>query len=187
MSSPTLATFGDLAALPGHVRGVVLEKPPSTFEHGSSQVGLGSVLSRRFDRKSGGRWPGGWALCMEVEVEYEAHEIFTHDLAGWRRDRLFERPAGRPMTIRPDWGLRADLAVQRETRSRRQAPGAPATCRAALLDRRSDRARAHGPSLDRQRLSRGVAAKAGDTVRAEPFDAVELRVSTLFGIEDDDE
>jgi hypothetical protein len=32
-----------------------------------------------------------------------------------------------------------------------------------------------------------LAAKAGDTVRAEPFDAVELRVSALFGIEDDEE
>jgi Uma2 family endonuclease len=32
-----------------------------------------------------------------------------------------------------------------------------------------------------------LTAASGDVVRAEPFDAVELRVSTLFGIEDDDE
>ena len=29
-------------------------------------------------------------------------------------------------------------------------------------------------------------AAAGDTVRAEPFDAIELRVGVLFGEEDDD-
>lgn len=30
-------------------------------------------------------------------------------------------------------------------------------------------------------------AAAGDVVRAEPFDAVELRVSALLGLEDDDD
>ena len=32
-----------------------------------------------------------------------------------------------------------------------------------------------------------LTAAAGDVVRAEPFDAVELRVATLFGLEDDEE
>ena len=32
-----------------------------------------------------------------------------------------------------------------------------------------------------------LTAAAGDVVRAEPFDAVELHVATLFGTEDDEE
>jgi len=32
-----------------------------------------------------------------------------------------------------------------------------------------------------------VSAAAGDVVRAEPFDAVELHISALFGIEEDEE
>ena len=32
-----------------------------------------------------------------------------------------------------------------------------------------------------------LTATSGDIVRAEPFDAVELRVAALFGDEDDDE
>ena len=32
-----------------------------------------------------------------------------------------------------------------------------------------------------------LTAAAGDVVRAEPFEAVELRLSTLFGVEDDEE
>ena len=32
-----------------------------------------------------------------------------------------------------------------------------------------------------------VTAAAGDVIRAEPFDAIELRVSALFGIEEDEE
>jgi Uma2 family endonuclease len=32
-----------------------------------------------------------------------------------------------------------------------------------------------------------LSAAAGDIIRAEPFEAVELRVSRLFGLEDDEE
>jgi hypothetical protein len=32
-----------------------------------------------------------------------------------------------------------------------------------------------------------LTASAGDVVRAEPFESVELRISTLFGVEEDEE
>ena len=40
---------------------------------------------------------------VEVHVEHAPHELCCHDAAGWRRDRVPERPRGWPVRIRPDW------------------------------------------------------------------------------------
>src|SRR5688572_1797443 len=103
-----LATFADLARLGDDARaelinGVVVDKAAPTAEHGVSQVAVGGVLARRFHRRPGGRWPGGWWIGSEIDVEYSAHQIFRHDLVGWRRERVPERPRGRPVRVRPDW------------------------------------------------------------------------------------
>ena len=87
------ATFADLEALPDDARaevihGVIVEKARPSGEHGGAQCSLGAVLGRRFQRCPGGRWPGGWWLGFEIDVEYEAHEVYCHDVAGWRRDRV---------------------------------------------------------------------------------------------------
>jgi hypothetical protein len=99
------ATFEDLARL-GDARveiihGAIVDKALPTMEHAESQVMLSGFVSRRFRRGGGGRWPGGWWVATEIDVEYEAHQIFRHDVAGWRRDRVPERPKGRPVRFRP--------------------------------------------------------------------------------------
>jgi Uma2 family endonuclease len=38
----------------------------------------------------------------EISVAYEAHECPSHDIAGWRRERLPRLPDG-PIELRPDW------------------------------------------------------------------------------------
>jgi Uma2 family endonuclease len=191
-SRPKLATFADLAALPSHVRaevihGAIVEKAATSFEHGSSQAGLSSALLRRFHRKPGGRWPGGWWFATEAEVQYETHEIFAHDLAGWRRDRTPERPSGRPVLLRPDWvcELVSPSNAKHDRVDKLQVlyrHGAPYYWIADPIE--------HVLTVHRW-TENGylvvLAAKAGDAVRGEPFDAVELRVSALFALEDDDE
>lgn len=191
-SRSKLATFADLAALPDHVRaevihGAIVEKSATSFEHGSAQTRFGSTLDRRFQRKPGGRWPGGWWLCVEAEVQYEPHEIFAHDLAGWRRDRVPDRPSGRPVSIRPDWVCEL-VSPSNEKRDRVDKfevllrHGVPYYWIADPIE--------HVLTVHRW-TERGyliaLVAKAGDTIRAEPFDSVELRLSALFGLEDDDE
>ena len=39
----------------------------------------------------------------EVEIELETHHVYVPDVSGWRRDRVSERPTGRPVRARPDW------------------------------------------------------------------------------------
>ncbi|HUH05144.1 MAG TPA: Uma2 family endonuclease, partial [Kofleriaceae bacterium] len=102
------ATFAELEALGDSVRaeiigGEIVEKASPTMEHGSAQTALGGYLHRRFNRRSGGRWPGGWWIGTEVDVEYATHEIYRQDIVGWRREHVPERPTGRPIRVRADW------------------------------------------------------------------------------------
>jgi len=187
-----LATAADLAILPGDARaeiihGVIAEKASPSAEHGASQIALGAVLVRRFQRVLGGRWPGGWWFGSEIEVEYETHEVYLHDVVGWRRDRVPQRPTGRPVRTRPDWAceLLSPSNAKRDLIDKFQVlhtNGVPHYWIADPLER---------TLIVHRWEPRGylvvLTAAAGDTVRAEPFDAVELRVSTLFGLEDDEE
>jgi Uma2 family endonuclease len=194
MAAPQLsnATFADLEALGDGIRaeiihGMIVEKASPTVEHGRSQGFVIGTLGRRFDRLPGGRWPGGWWLGTEIDVEYETHEIFRHDVVGWRRDRVPACPRGRPVRIRPDWVCEM-LSPSNEKRD--------------LVDKLGVLHRAGVPHYwignplenilavhrwDAKSYVIVLTAASGATVRAEPFDAVELRVDVLFGDDADDE
>lgn len=187
-----LATFADLQALPDDaraevIRGALVEKAWPSGEHSGAQCALGGLLARRFQRHPGGRWPGGWWFGTEVEVEYEDHEVYCHDVAGWRRDRIIDRPRGRPMRTRPDWvcellspgDTRRDLVDKAQVLYRHRVP------HYWIADPLEGWL--HVERWDPDGYLVVLAAGATDTVRAEPFEAVELRVAALFGIEDDEE
>src|SRR3954470_23394798 len=187
-----LATFADLMALPDDVRaeiihGMIVEKASPSAEHSGSQLAIGSVLGHRFQRRPGGRWPGGWWFGTEVEVEYEAHEVYRHDVVGWRRDRVPQLPSGRPVRIRPDWACellspsnaKRDLVDKFQVLHTNQVPHywiADPVEKTLIVHRWEPR----GYLVV---LSAGL----GDVVRAEPFEATELRTSVLFGIEDEED
>jgi Uma2 family endonuclease len=189
---PPKAVFADLEALGDNacaeiIRGAIVEKASPTMEHGRSQLAFGGVLRRRFDRGTGGRWPGGWWFGTEVDVEYETHELYRHDLVGWRRDRVRACPRGRPIRVRPDWVCEL-LSPSNEKRD--------------LIDKMRVLQLAGVPHYwignpEEKTLvvhrwePKGylivLTAASGDVVRAEPFDAVELHVDVVFGDDDDDE
>ena len=124
---PSKITIEEFLKLPEKPRcelidGVVVPKygiqPDGTiagpaFNHARSQIAIGGVVGRRYNREPGGKWPGGWYLATEVDVAYPSATLLTHDLAGWRRDRLSlteqERRAGSSRL-----GLRDRFAVERE-------------------------------------------------------------------------
>jgi Uma2 family endonuclease len=187
-----LATALDLENLPGDVRaeiihGAIVQKAGPSAEHSRAQLRFGTALGRRFDRRPGGRWPGGWWFGSEVEVEYEAHEVYVHDVAGWRRERVLVEPVGRPTRVRPDWvcELLSPTTARRDRVEKFQVLHRCEVQHYWLVD-----------PLERSLVvhrwqPRGylvaLTAGAGDVVRAEPFDAVELKVSVLFGLEDDED
>src|SRR5256885_3159621 len=101
------ATVADLFAIPEDSRyheliaGVIVPKAAPSAEHGTAQRKLGALVDP-FDRRPGGREPGGWWLMTEVEVQLAIDETYRPDLVGWRRERVPERPRGFPVSIRPD-------------------------------------------------------------------------------------
>lgn len=185
------ATFADLLKLGDAVRaevihGDIVEKASPTAEHGVAQRGIAGFVGRRFHRRGGGRWPGGWWIATEVDVEYRAHELCRHDVVGWRRDRVSECPKGRPVRIRPDWVCEI-LSPSNEKRD--------------LVDKMHVLREAGVPHywivnpeekvlvvhrLDDRGWVVVLSASEGETVRAEPFEAVELSVDILFGGEEEE-
>ena len=80
------------------INGEIVKRPMARSEHAMVQSCLSDEVSP-FKRKIG---PGGWWIMTEISVNYGEHQCPSHDLAGWRKERLPHRPAGM-MTILPDW------------------------------------------------------------------------------------
>lgn len=191
MPAARLATFADLAALPERphteiIHGVIVPKEMTSAEHSAAQTGVLGWLVRRFHRASGGRWPGGWWFRAEIHVEYQPHEVYCHDIAGWRRDRV-ERPAGWPVYERPDWVCEV-LSPGHEKRDlvdklwTLHAAGVPHYW---VLDREDKVLTIYRWEPGGYLVLPPIAS--GQTVRAEPFDGAALRTAVIFDDEDDDE
>lgn len=182
---PARMTLEEFLALPEDLRvefigGEVVEKAAPGGEHSNAQAGMVTVLRSGYSRKPGGRSPGGWWILTEVDVQLGG-EIYRPDLCGWRRERAPESPRGRPIALRPDWicevvspsHARNDRVVKM---LRYHQAGVPHYW---LLDP------ADG-TLTVMRYSEAgyvtiLAATREETVRAEPFDALPLKVAELLG------
>lgn len=177
------ATAFDLEGLDRHevIGGVVHEKAAPTAEHGTAQFSLGHLLWP-FDRGGGGR-PGGWWIMTEVEIELETHEVYVPDLVGWRRERVPERPTGRPVRVRPDWvceilsrtAAKRDLVDKLRSFHRAEIP------HYWIVDPANETLTVYRWHQDGYLVA--LTASRGDFVRPEPFEAIELPVGVIFGDE----
>lgn len=186
---PGPATLADLLAIPEETRrhelidGEIVEKQGGSGKHGGAQGRIFRSLGP-FDRRSGGRWPGGWIFATEVDIYFDPSNTLRPDVAGWRRERLAELPSDVPVRVLPDW-----------------------TCEILSTNKRNDLVKkkrlyhhhrvAHYWIVDPIEETLAVyrwspegylevlTTERGERVRAEPFDAVEISVGVLFG--DDDE
>src|SRR6185437_5844787 len=103
------ATLEDLLAIPEDerkrfelVEGAIADRGATASQHGRAQVRLARHMGP-FDRRPGGRSPGGWWFTTEADVYFDAANTFRPDVAGWRRERVPELPPGIPIKERPDW------------------------------------------------------------------------------------
>ena len=187
VAATPFAVAADLLALPEERRaeivgGVIVEKAAPTFDHGDAQAALVGYVRPIFHRRGHDGSPGGWWIASEVDIQMETHELYRPDIVGWRRERWPERPTGRPVLSRPDW-----VCVEVLSKSNASTD---------LVDKFRVYERCGVPHywivdtdhavLTVYRWASGqyvvaLQAKAGETVRAEPFDAIELKVGTLFG------
>lgn len=185
------ATIEDLFAIPEELRrhelldGEIIEKGAAPGEHGATQADLVTALGRRFGRRPGGRWPGGWWFATEVEIVF-GDDVFRPDVVGWRRDRMEQRPTGTPIRVLPDWvceilstNRRHDLVKKKRAYHREKVP------HYWILDPTEETLAVHRWSPDG--YTEVLAAQRGERVHAEPFDAAELQVGAFFGDDEPDD
>ena len=179
------ATYEDVKALPPNlvgelIAGELFASPRPAFGHAHTTSTLGMRLGNPFQLGEGG--PGGWLIVDEPELHL-AQDIFVPDLAGWRRERMLPLPAVTEpfLTLTPDWICEvlspSTARLDQVLKKRRYAEEGVAHL--WLVD-------PVARTLQVYKLGSGHWIDLGafsddDTVRAEPFDAVELKLALLWG------
>ena len=193
MTSPAklqMATVADLLAIPEEHRrheiidGVLVEKEAASGRHGRAQVRVARRLGP-YDRRPGGRWPGGWWFATEVEIQLSQTQVFRPDVLGWRRERMPEMPVEVPIVITPDWICEILSSNRRnDIVTKKRAYHEHRVGHYWLLDPSDETLTVYRWHTDG--YVELLVAERHETVRAEPFDAIELRVAVLFGDDDDE-
>jgi Uma2 family endonuclease len=185
-----LDTIADYLARPAHqrielIRGTIDEKSEATAEHALAQAATSRAVGNPFQRKPGGRWPGGWWFFTELEVQLGA-EILRPDVCGYRRERVSVPPRGWPVLLAPDWvcEILSPSNPQRDRVEKLQTYFKAKVPHYWIIDPVA------GSLEVFRRLDLAYAlvqtALRGERVRAEPFEAVELRVDELLGADPED-
>ena len=175
------ATYADLLALPEHMVGQIIDGdlialPRPANPHAYSTSNLGSDFNQRFGRSGP---PGGWWIVDEPELHF-GEDVLVPDIAGWRRERMPEIPRAAFFTMAPDWVLEA---LSPSTASIDRVRKARVYAREGVrwlwfLD-------PEARTIETNRLHEGNwlrtgAWTAGEKIRAEPFDVVELDSTDWF-------
>lgn len=156
--------------------------PRPRRKHAKSATALGAFLVGAFDMGTFG--PGGWRLLFEPELHLGPEpDIVVPDIAGWREGRLVDDPdVDEPyITVVPDWLCEVlSPGTRRVDRMKKMPIYAREAVRHVWLadpETREVEVFRHGPT--------GfvlVGTFGGDdTVRAEPFEAVEITPAWLWG------
>ncbi len=176
------ATYEDILALPPEVTGQIVDgelyvSPRPAGDHAVTTSTLGGELIPTFGRGRGG--PGGWWIVDEPEIHL-GRNILVPDLAGWRRARLPVYPRGPFVTLAPDWVCEVlSPSTARLDRLKKLAVYArEGVSHVWLVDPVLE-------TLEVFRLHEGrwlivLTAEGEETVRAEPFDAIELELGALW-------
>ena len=182
------ATYDDLLRVPDHMVAEILggelyASPRPAIPHARASSALGVEVGGPFGRGRGG--PGGWWILDEPELHF-GEDVVVPDLAGWRRERLPQLPDSASISLAPDWACEVvSPSTERIDRVRklpiyfREGVGHvwllnPGTRTLEILRRSSE-----GWLL--------VSAHDGDAcIRAEPFEAIELELSALWGEESEE-
>jgi Uma2 family endonuclease len=177
--------YQQLIDLPENLTGEIIggrldTQPRPAGRHGWAQSTLGFRLGPPFSFGSGG--PGGWWIIDEPEIHFVRDEVVVvPDLAGWRRERMPQLPDDQRFEVVPDWVCEI------------LSPSTAKKDRALKLPLYAHYGVAHcwlidplARTLEALELREGHWLLAGvfkddDPVRAAPFDAIEFKLSDLWG------
>jgi Uma2 family endonuclease len=177
------ATYADLEALPGSVvgeivGGVLHASPRPAGPHTVTASHLGIALGGPFVVGRDG--PGGWFILHEPELHL-GEDVLVPDLAGWRRERMPRPPEEVAFTLAPDWACEV---LSPSTKALDRKEKLPVYAREGvrhvwLLDPMTRTLEVLGLEGEGYVLLATHSGRAH--VRAEPFEAVELKLAFLWG------
>jgi Uma2 family endonuclease len=176
------ATYEDLLAVPDTlvaeiIHGTLVTHPRPAAPHARAASRLGIDLGGPFDRGKGG--PGGWIILDEPELHLHG-DILVPDLAGWRRERMPELPHAPAFELPPDWACEV---LSASTAAIDRADKLPVYAREKvpwvwLVDPILHTLEVH--RLDGATYRTVGTWRDDANVRAEPFDAIELELASLW-------
>jgi Uma2 family endonuclease len=166
------------------IRGELMPKEAASIEHSTTQRAIAGALHPFSGRSRPGRI-GGWWIATEAEIELAAHEIYLADIAGWRIDHVPELPSGRPMRIKPDWVCEIlSPSTMRRDRGHKQRTYHHAGIRHYWLVEPIDSViwvyRWSPEGYTQVVTIEAADLSAGELVRIEPFDVIEMDVADIF-------
>jgi Uma2 family endonuclease len=176
------ATYADLYAVPDNfvaeiLGGELYASPRPASPHSRAAGTLFRTLGGPFEDGKNG--PGGWWFIVEPELHF-GPDVVVPDIAGWRHQRMPTVPNVAYFTLASDW-LCEVLSPSTKAIDRRKK--LPIYARAGvetvwLVDPLQQTLEVFRLESERWSL---VATHAADAnVRAEPFDAIELALRTLW-------
>lgn len=188
--------YHQLRRLPGHMRGEILHgrlitSPRPAIRQANASGAIDHDLRGLFHRRSGGpKGPGGWWILSEPELHFQLPGetvALAPDLAGWRHERLPYLPDVTFMTLAPDWvcEVLSPSTARYDRKEKAEVYHYAGVIWHWLVD-------PFARTLEVYRREGAYWMRLGmwqenDIVRAEPFDAVELDLSTWWeGMEPDE-
>ena len=176
------ATYEDLEAIPPNNVGEIVDgelyvSPRPAPPHARAASKLFGRLEGPFDEGEGG--PGGWLLLFEPELHLRG-DALVPDVAGWRRERMPVIPKQAAFTLAPDWVCEvlspSTAVLDREKKMRAYArEGVGYLWLVDPLQQALEVYRLEGSRWSQQGIWKGEVL-----VRAEPFDALELKLGVLW-------
>lgn len=182
MQTKRPATYQDVLDAPENMVAELIDdelflSPRPAFAHSLVTSYLGAELIPPFTHGRGG--PGGWIILDEPELHL-GKRVCVPDLAGWRRERMPTPPTDHKFTIAPAWICEVmSPSTEKFDRTKKLAVYARAGIQFAWLIHPGHRL------LEVFELISGKWTLIGafgddDVVRAEPFEAIELTLATLW-------
>src|SRR5450432_1979701 len=173
------ATYQDVLDAPDHmvaelIDGELVLSPRPANRHAITMQYLSSELVPAFARGRGG--PGGWIIVGEPEIHFR-NNILVPDMAGWRRERMPRVEDEMYFSIPPDWvceGL-SNSTEKLDRVKKMKIYASNGVNHVWLLDARIRTLEVHR-RVDRHYEVINV-FRSDEVVRAEPFDAIELRLA----------
>jgi Uma2 family endonuclease len=176
------ATYDDLLRVPDTMVAEILDgelyaTPRPASPHALAASAIGSDLFGRFHRPPDDpQEPGGWWILFEPELHL-GPDVVVPDVAGWRREKMPVLPNVAAFTQAPDWACEV------------VSPTTAAADRVRKMRIYARESVGHlwlveplAKTIEVYRLENGrwVVASThtgSESVRAEPFDAVELEIA----------